>query len=156
MSSALLAAGEIDGSGVESEGVQVLCEHCSEIDFNRLGIVMREELSALRSRAEFCTFCELLLRQLNKSYGFASNRTGPVEIWRVQHGLALGSRSKPLLSIYKIPCKRREYVGISYIGANHICSRRCQHDLTKYTDRASKTSYNFRPNILWNTPEMAC
>jgi hypothetical protein len=112
MSSTLLASGEPDRFGVEPEGVQVLCEHCSEIDFDRLGIVFREELSALRSRAKFCAFCELLLRQLNKSYGFASNKIGPVEIWRVQHGLALGSRSTPFLSIYRLPRKCREYLAI--------------------------------------------
>ncbi|KAI3324604.1 HET-domain-containing protein [Xylariaceae sp. AK1471] len=89
---------------VLSEDISALCKRCLELDFRDLGLIAREELSALKERAKSCAFCELLHYKLETSGALGANNAGMVvEIWRVRNGLALNNRGTPMLSICKTP-----------------------------------------------------
>ncbi|KAI3326456.1 HET-domain-containing protein [Xylariaceae sp. AK1471] len=74
-----------------------LCERCLTLDFRKLGLVVSERLSFLKSGAEGCIFCQLLLHM------FSIGNRDIAEIWRVKGGLTDRDGGMPILSIYRMP-----------------------------------------------------
>ncbi|KAI1122254.1 HET-domain-containing protein [Nemania abortiva] len=73
-----------------------LCERCLTLNFRALGLVAREQVTFLKSRAKTCTLCDLFLRVFDTS----NMSSASIEIWRVKGGLALSGQGTPVLSIY--------------------------------------------------------
>ena len=80
------------------------CESCSGLHFEKKGLLAREELSLLESRAESCPLCELLLGLFNMS------NTGIAEIWKVRGGLSKYEGGSPDLCIYRMPREYRQSI----------------------------------------------
>ncbi|KAI0906731.1 heterokaryon incompatibility protein-domain-containing protein [Ustulina deusta] len=74
-----------------------ICERCLTLDFRSLGLIAREELCSLKSRAKSCALCELLLRT------FGTDNSSITETWRVKGGLAGHDGGTRTLSLYRIP-----------------------------------------------------
>ncbi|KAJ3578871.1 hypothetical protein NPX13_g1697 [Xylaria arbuscula] len=78
-------------------GTSLTCEHCLELRFDNIGLVLREEVRLLQSRAKSCGLCELFHSI------WSSSNTHIAEIWRVNGGLSKHQGGSPELCIYRTP-----------------------------------------------------
>ncbi|KAK5631516.1 hypothetical protein RRF57_007230 [Xylaria bambusicola] len=97
IASRIIESKKFSTSGAFPETASSICKRCLTLNFESLGLIAREEVSLLKSRARLCALCKLLLM------AFCGSRTTITDIWRVKCGLGKHEGGSPDLSIYREP-----------------------------------------------------